>query len=162
MTIRVRPIRLNDVPAASAILNRIIEIGGTTAQQVVFDADRFAAAYVTGDNLICCHVALDAAGQVAGFQWLGRNPKLPPECADIATFARQAPVLPGVGTALFKETCRVARAQGLKQINATIRADNRPGLGYYTKMGFADHSVARAVPLADGTPTDRVSKRFTL
>ena len=162
MAIAVRPIQLSDVPAASAILNRIIAIGGTTAHQVPYDTERFAAAYVSSDDLICCHVALDAAGQVAGFQWLGRNPKLPPGCADIATFARQAPVLPGVGTALFTVTCRVARAQGMKQINATIRADNRPGLGYYAKMGFVDHSVARAVPLSDGTPTDRVSKRFTL
>jgi hypothetical protein len=29
-------------------------------------------------------------------------------------------------------------------------------------MGFADHSVRAAVPLKDGTPVDRIGKRFSL
>jgi L-amino acid N-acyltransferase YncA len=162
MPVRVRPIAPADVPAACAILNRIITIGGTTAHQHPYDAARFEKDYVVGDNLICCHVALDETDRVAGFQWLGRNPDLPDGCADIATFARRAPVLPGVGTALFAVTRAVADSLGLREINATIRADNRSGLGYYAKMGFVEHSVSSAVPLSDGTPVDRISKRFTL
>lgn len=160
MAIAVRPIAGPDAPAACALLNRIIATGGTTAHQRPYDRARFVADYIAGDDLICCHVALDDTGQVAGFQWLGRNPDLPDGCADIATFARQDPVLPGVGTALFAVTRAAAGARGVVQINATIRADNTPGLSYYTKMGFADHAVQTAVPLADGTPVDRVSKRF--
>ncbi|MCV6584306.1 MAG: GNAT family N-acetyltransferase [Marinibacterium sp.] len=152
-----------DVPAACAILCEIIEIGGTAAIEDRPDPDTFANWYL-GPDLIANHVALAADGTVLGFQWLGRNPQLPPDCADIATFARRRPVTPGVGRALFAATVAVAaaRAQGLGAINATIRADNAPGLGYYSKMGFVDHAVARAVPLKDGTPVDRLSKRFDL
>ena len=51
---------------------------------------------------------------------------------------------------------------GLSSISATIRADNGMGLGYYDKMGFRDYSVAYGVPLRDGRPVDRITKRFDL
>jgi len=158
----VRVIRAEDIGPCCSILNEIIAAGGTTAFQQPFDTATFEDAYVNGRDHICCHVAVDKAGQITGFQWLGRHPKLPDDCGDIATFARRHPVLRGVGTALFAETRKVAQAQGLKQINAKIRADNRSGLGYYSKMGFADYAIEPSVPLADGTLVDRVFKRFTL
>jgi L-amino acid N-acyltransferase YncA len=160
--IAVRPIRAEDVPQACAILNRIIEIGGTTAFEQPVSEDEFDAWYVNGADLICCHVALDAAGAVAGFQWLGRNDSLPEGCGDIASFTRREPVLRGAGRALFACTVAVARDRGLAEINATIRADNALGLAYYGKMGFRDHVVTPAVPLRDGRPVDRISKRFDL
>ncbi len=159
---QLRPITHADVPQACALLNQIIDIGGTTAFEVPFDQAGFAAAYVDGADLICCNVALDQNGAVAGFQWLGRNPRLPADCADIASFARRSNPVKGIGRAMFPVTCDAARAAGFAQINATIRADNTPGLGYYSAMGFVDHHVARAVPLNDGTPVDRISKRFVL
>lgn len=161
-TIPVRPMQIDDVPAACALLNQIIDVGGTTAFETPFEHAGFADAFLYRPGLICCHVALDAGSRVAGFQWLGRNDKLPDACADIATFARLDPVLRGVGTALFAATCHRARELGFDQINATIRADNAPGLGYYSKMGFVDHAVNPAVPLSDGTLIDRISKRFSL
>ena len=155
-----------DVPAACRILNRIIGIGGTTAFEVEVSETEFAGMYVQGHDLrhdlIACHVVQDPNGQVAGFQWIGHNPDLPADCADIATFTRRDPPLRGAGRALFATTCHFARAAGYKQINATIRADNVSGLGYYAKMGFVDHAVARAVPLRDGTPVDRISRRYVL
>jgi len=66
----------------------------------------------------------------------------------------------GVGTALFAATVVRAREVGLTAINATIRADNKGGLAFYTKMGFETYGIARGVPLRDGTPIDRVSKRY--
>lgn len=161
----VIPVRLMqgaDVPGACQILNQIIGIGGTTAFETAFSEDDFAALYLHGADLIACHVALDAGGQVAGFQWIGRNRKLSADCADIATFSRRDPPLRGTGRALFSATCAFACDAGFAQINATIRADNAPGLGYYSKMGFVDHAVAKAIPLSDGTLVDRVSKRFAL
>ena len=152
---------LEDVPAATAILNEIIDRGGTTAHQVPLDVSEFTASHL-GATMICCHVVLDDAGAVAGFQWLGVNPDLPADCGDIASFTRRTGPLRGAGRALFAATCAAARATGLARINATIRADNLPGLGYYTAMGFLDHSVTPAVPLRDGRPVDRVSKRFDL
>lgn len=162
MELDVRPMQAGDVPQACEILNDIIRIGGTTAFETEMNEARFADIYLLADDLICCHVVLDAAGQVAGFQWIGRNPNLPDDCADIATFARRDPALRGAGRALVAVTKQAALARGYARINATIRADNVPGLGYYSKMGFVDFSVAKAVPLKDGTPVDRISKRLAL
>ena len=66
------------------------------------------------------------------------------------------------GTALFERTKAAARALGLVAIGATIRADNHSGLPFYEKMGFRTYDVARAVPLGDGTPVDRIRKRYDL
>ncbi|MCG7518199.1 GNAT family N-acetyltransferase [Ruegeria sp. Ofav3-42] len=160
--IAVRPMMQEDVASACRILNEIIAIGGTTAFESPFSETQFAAVYLTGDDKICCHVALDEQGEVAGFQWLGVNDELPVDCVDIATFTRREPVLKGAGRALFAETSTHAAALGFNAINATVRADNRLGLSYYDKMGFRDYSVAYGVALQDGTPVDRISKRFEL
>ncbi|WP_146345540.1 GNAT family N-acetyltransferase [Falsiphaeobacter marinintestinus] len=162
MAILVRAMEQGDVAEACALLNEIIAIGGTTAFQSAFDDSGFATAFLTDNRVICCHVALDDAGHVAAFQWLGVNPNLPVDCADIASFARQTDPVKGAGRAMFAVTTKAALSEGYTQINATIRADNAPGLGYYTAMGFRDHDIARAKPLADGTRVDRVSKRFDL
>ena len=66
MGIRVREIELADIPAACEILNDIIWIGGTTALEQELDEVMFAQYYVTGKDLIACHVAPDPQGQVAG------------------------------------------------------------------------------------------------
>ncbi|WP_420810234.1 GNAT family N-acetyltransferase [Ensifer aridi] len=70
--------------------------------------------------------------------------------------------VPGAGTALFAATKAYARDAGFLAINATIRADNIGGLAYYSKMGFVDYKVDKAVPLKDGRPVDRISKRYLL
>ena len=160
--IAVRPMMQEDVADVCRILNEIIEIGGTTAFETPFSEALFAQVYLNGAEKICCHVALDEQGEVAGFQWLGTNDDLPDDCADIATFTRREPVLKGAGRALFSETTTQATALGFNTLNATIRADNRLGLSYYDKMGFRDYSVAYAVALNDGTSVDRISKRYEL
>ncbi|WP_170424598.1 GNAT family N-acetyltransferase [Ruegeria arenilitoris] len=160
--IAVRPMMPEDVVVACQILNDIIAIGGTTAFETPFSEALFAQVYLSGADKICCHVALDDQGEVAGFQWLGTHDDLPEDCADIATFTRRAPLLKGAGRALFAETATRAAALGFSAINATIRADNRMGLSYYDKMGFRDYSVAYGVALRDGTPVDRISKRYEL
>lgn len=162
MTLTVRLIASDDVPQACTILNEIIRIGGTSAFEVEVSEQEFARMYITGEDLIACHVVLDPQRRVAGFQWIGCNPKLPEDCADIATFSRRSDPVRGAGRALFAATCALAKKAGYGWINATIRADNAAGLGYYTKMGFVDYALARAVPLRDGTPVDRSSKRLKL
>ncbi len=161
MTLSVRAMTADDIPAAASILAEIVEIGGTTAIEDAPDDGTFAQWY-QGDYMIACHVVVDENGLVLGFQWLGVHPKLPKTCADIATFARRNPLRPGVGRALFAATQRAATKAGYTEINATIRADNGPGLGYYSNMSFRDHSTQHGVPLKDGTPVDRISKRFQL
>lgn len=161
LEIPIRELRLQDVSIACDLLNEIVRIGGTTAQEQPLDDATFAL-YYAGDDLIACHVAIDPSGQVAGFQWIGVNAALDKSCADIATFTRRTDPVRGAGRALFEATRKFAKRAAYAQINATIRADNLPGLGYYAKMGFVDHAIKPAVPLRDGTPVDRISKRFTL
>ena len=160
--IAVRPMMPEDVAEACRILNDIIAAGGTTAFEIPFSDALFAQSYLNGADKVCCHVALDHQGEVAGFQWLGTHQALPENCADVATFTRRNPVLRGAGRALFAETVKTAGTLGFAAINATIRADNLLGLSYYEKMGFRDYSVAYGVPLRDGTPVNRISKRYDL
>lgn len=146
----------------AALLNAIIAIGGTTAFEEQVTADQIVKWYIQSDALFCCYVAVDDADTIAGFQSLESDAKDTVKIGYISTFARQTPHIAGVGTALFQSTCKAARDQDVHVISAKIRADNTPGLAYYAKMGFKDHSVERAVPLKDGTPVDRIIKQFLL
>ena len=161
--IRIRPAMASDAAPLCAILNAIIEIGGTTAFEIPLNAERFGDYFLDGDGFLACLVAEDlASGAPLGFQSLSRDPDLPENWADIATFAQRAPRIPGVGTALFAQTRIEARALALTAINAVIRADNRGGLAYYDRMGFTTYRIAEAIPLRDGTPVDRIFKRYLL
>ncbi len=97
-----------------------------------------------------------------GFQSITVNPRLPEHWGDLATFCQQGLQGTGVGTVLFQHTRMTAINHQLIALNATIRADNSGGLAYYTRQGFVDYAVARGVPLKDGTPVDRLSKRLML
>jgi L-amino acid N-acyltransferase YncA len=159
----VRPVASEDAPALAELLNAVIARGGTTALETPFTPEGLAETYLSGPNVHLCFVAVDAAtGRIEGFQTLGRYPGLPEDVGDIGTFARVDGAQKGVGSALFAEMVKAARAHGLSAINATIRADNTGGLAFYAKQGFVDHGVTAAVPLNDGTPVDRVHKRYAL
>jgi L-amino acid N-acyltransferase YncA len=161
VTLTVRPFVAADAQALTDILNGIIAAGGTTAHQSAFTPDRLRAAHLDGPTVLCCHTVL-LHGVPVGFQALNRVSFLPDAWGDIATFTRRTPPVRGAGRALFAATTACARSLGLVALNATIRADNGPGLGYYTAMGFIDYGVYPAVPLADGTPVDRIRRRFDL
>lgn len=161
-SIEVRDAADHDAPGLAAILNAIIARGGTTAYRTPFTPDRFLSKFMRGDRLLLCLAAHGRSGELFGFQHLARHPDLPPDWGDIATFARSDPKVRGVGRALFEETARRARSLRLSTINATIRADNEEGLGYYDAVGFRTYRTADAVPLADGTRVGRVSKRLDL
>lgn len=158
----IRPARPDDVPELTALLNQIIERGGTTAYQQVRSEDDFATKFFDDNSMLSFHVACLEDGRRLGFQHLQKLERLPASWGDIATFALIDSPVRGVGTALFDATKTVAKDLSLTAMNATIRADNVPGLAYYSKMGFVDYSVAEAVPLSDGTPVDRISKKYLL
>lgn len=149
-----------DAPALADLLNEIIRIGGTTALETPFTAEAFLLHYIDGPDAVCCHMA--EADRPLGFQVLGRYPDLPAGWLDIGTFVRPASRSTGAAAALFQATKTHARAQGCKVINATIRADNALGLGYYTRLGFADYAAEPDYTLQDGRPVGRVSKRLDL
>lgn len=158
----VRPVTSADAAELAELLNAIIARGGTTALETPFTPERLDAAYLTGPDVLCCHVAVGPDGRLEGFQTLIREHDIPADWGDIGTFTRVDGIQKGVGTALFAATRARARAMGLKGINATIRADNTGGLAFYAKMGLEDYAVDRARPLKDGTPVDRIRKRYLL
>ncbi len=159
----IRPGRPADAAPLTRLLNEIIAAGGTTAMEEPLTQDGFADYFLTGPEVFCCQVAEDAAtGEPLGFQAVCRYPDLPPGWGDIATFVRRAPRLPGIGTALFPHTVAAAKACALVAINAAIRADNVGGLAYYEKIGFRTYRTLAGVPLGDGTPVDRILKRYDL
>mgnify|MGYP000274193176 CR=1 FL=1 len=158
----IRPLDHSHAQAMADILNPIIRAGGSTAYKTEFTAQTLTGYVFERATLICAHGAFDGQGALAGFQWLDAADDPAQPTTYIATFARMEPKLRGIGTALITVTKTAAREAGMADIIATIRADNVSGLAYYGKMGFVDHSVTRAVPLADGTPVDRISKRLVL
>ena len=158
----IRSVTPDDIHEMCELLNEIIDVGGTTANETPFTEEEFEQHYLSAKNLLCCFVAVDKENTIAGFQTMGLHPKLPENWSDIATFARIKPKVPGVGTALFERTKSFAEQAGIVAINATIRADNKGGLAYYKKMGFEKYLENKAKLLNDGTPVDRVSKRYVV
>lgn len=160
--ITTRPATSADAGALALLLNAIIARGGTTALETPMTPEALDLAYLTGPDVLCCHVAEGPDGRLEGFQTLIRDPRLPGNWGDIGTFARVDGSQKGVGTALFAATVARARVLGLRGINATIRADNAGGLAFYDRMGLTDYARDRAVPLMNGTPVDRVRKQYVL
>ncbi|MDF2231087.1 GNAT family N-acetyltransferase [Albimonas sp. CAU 1670] len=154
----VRRATPDDGPAMAAVLNPIILRGGSTAYE-----EELAPAYLAGKATkpAFAHVALDETGRVIGFQWIEPDAR-DPALAIIASFVALDAAQGGVGSALFPHTRAEATRRGYREIDATIRADNAGGLAYYARQGFVDFEVHRAVPLKDGTPVDRISKRLAL
>lgn len=150
-----------DMPGTVRLLNEIIAAGGTTAIARPLDAETLGAWMQAEAPRSAWHVA-DREGEIAGFQWIGPSPALPPEACEIATFVRLGQTGIGIGSRLFDATKRAARRLGYGWIDAEIRADNDGGLTYYQSRGFRRHALREAVPLEDGTVVDKVRMRFDL
>jgi L-amino acid N-acyltransferase YncA len=150
-----------DAEEQCGLLNELIRAGGTTALETPLSATEFADWFIDGEFALVCHVA-EHDQSLVGFQSLSLYGDPPKGYADIATFARMNSKIRGVGGALFPATKAAAEELGLDFINATIRADNVSGLAYYTKMGFETYDRLVQVPLLDGTPVDRIKKRFRI
>ncbi len=153
----VRNAAPQDAAAMAALLNRIIKIGGTTAHQVAKTADDVRADYIDGLDCVTSVVAV-VDGQIIGWQaigwWHGD--------AHIGTFVDPDIQAKGTGAALFAQTLIAAKAAGLRDIHASIRADNVPGLAYYARIGFQDYAFDPEFALNDGTKVGRISRRFDL
>lgn len=156
MTLTARPSQESDLPALAALFNHTVRQGGTTAHEEELDAPTFKTHYF--DDPVMVHTVLKD-DQPVGFQAVFA---LPDNGLSIGSFTDQQNPVRGAGSVMFEATKAAAIAAGYTFINAKIRADNVPGLAYYTKMGFTDHAIDKDVPLADGTPMDRITKRLML
>jgi len=156
MTLTVRPTLDTDLPALRALFNHTVRIGGTTAHEKEWDIATFTAHYF--DDPAFVHTVLNGT-QPIGFQAVFAVPE---NGLAIGSFTDQNTPVRGAGAVLFEATKAAAIAKGYAFIDAKIRSDNVPGLAYYGKMGFVDFKIDKDVPLADGTPLDRITKRLTL
>ncbi len=157
---RVRPAVLGDALQMTKLLNAIIAAGGTTAHQTPLVVDEMHSQYIARPEGISCHVAI-SNGRLSGFQYLGHDTDRK-GWGIIATFVGLDRSKMGVGQKLFSATRFAAKAADIKSIDATIRADNVGGLKYYSGLGFQDYDILHQIPLADGTPVNRIRKRFDL
>ena len=144
------------------VLNAIVAEGGTTAISSEVTAGTIQDWMQRSTDRAAWHVAEDAKGLVVGFQWIEPADYLPPEAAEIATFARIGKTGLGIGSALFEKTRVAAKALGYAWINANIRADNGGGLAYYQSRGFEDYDRINAYEMSDGTRVDKILKRYDL
>lgn len=160
--IRVIPANRLHCADMADLLNEVIAQGGTTALTSPVSASDIRAWMARHPDKSAWHVAEDADGRVQGFQWIESADYLPPEAAEIATFARVGKTGLGIGSALFEATKRAARDLGYKWINANIRADNTGGLAYYQSRGFEDYDRIVNYRLENGQVVDKVLKRLDL
>ena len=167
----IRPATPQDAQSLCGVLNQIIETGGTTAHVNTFDRDRLFHHYIAPPFAISCLVAAhpERYQQLMGFQalewadpnWQGVG-KLPRGWAVIASFVAADCQGRGIGKALFQATRLCAQNAGVRNIDATIRADNPSGLRYYAKLGFIEYRRIVDVALSNGMFVDKVCTGFSV
>jgi GNAT superfamily N-acetyltransferase len=141
----------------TAILNRIIAIGGTTAHEMPKTEGQVRKDYLDGPDVLSSVVA-DVRGEAIGWQSVGFWHGDP----HIGSFVDPGVQAKGAGAAMFDLTCQRLRGQGVSYIIASIRADNGPGLAYYARIGFFDVAHDPDFALSDGRVVGRVHRRFDL
>lgn len=146
----------------AVILNELIADGTSTALADPVSANDLSEWLSRAPERSAWHIAEDDTGHVVGFQWIEPADYLPPDAAEIATFARMGKTGLGIGSALFEQTKRAARSLGYGWINANIRADNWGGLAYYQSRGFEDYGRKNGVRMSNGIVVDKILKRYDL
>lgn len=163
MRITVRPAHDLDARDMAAILSEVIAIGGTTAITGRIGPEDIRDWMGRVPEASAWHVAETGTGEIVGFQWIAPGADyLPPEAAEIATFAKPGRQGLGIGSKLFEATKRAALALGYAWINANIRADNGGGLIYYQSRGFEDYGRITGYRMKDGQVVDKILKRYDL
>jgi L-amino acid N-acyltransferase YncA len=155
--VKVRKASPDDAAAMADVLNAVIAIGGTTAHEVPKSAAEVRDDYVDGVDVLSSVVAEDA-GRIVGWQsvgfWLGEE--------HIGTFVAPGLQAKGVGVGLFAMTRSLLAEREVRQVFATIRADNVAGLAYYTRLGFREIGNDPDFALRDGRRVGRVHRRLDL
>ena len=158
MKVEIRPATIGDAAAMADLLNRIIEIGGSTAHDAPFSPYRIVETFIAPPLALSCFVACSEA-RLIGFQalewsdpdWHGED-RLAADWAIIATYVDPACHRQGVGSRLFDQSRQAAKLASAAAINATVRKENASGRKYYSGIGFVDFDQSG----------DSVSMRFDL
>lgn len=168
MQIKYRQSTESDAQAMVDIINPIIEAGGTTAYTEPYTVEKMIARQIARPSQVSSLLACEDDAILA-YQCLYRaEPSELPYIEDpdgfaiIASFARIGIQGKGIGMSMIEHTKFIARTEGFRAIDATIRADNVGGLAYYTKCGFEDVARTTGSKLADGTIVDRIHKVYYL
>ncbi|NJS38004.1 MAG: GNAT family N-acetyltransferase [Rhodobacteraceae bacterium] len=154
---KVRPATPADAADMARILNAVIAIGGTTAHETPKSVAEVCEAYVTGADVLSSTVCEDA-GTVVGWQSVG----LWQDAPHIGSFVQPGVQAKGIGGLMFDLTCATLQQRGVDHIIAHIRADNVPGLAYYSRIGFRDIGRDPDFALRNGDRVGQVQKRFDL
>lgn len=160
--IEVRRASSLDARSMAALLNAIIDVGGTTARVKTVTANDIAEMMGFSAAQSAWHVAIDKHENVTGFQWIQPYADIPAEACEISTFVQLGRTGLGIGSSLFEATKQAAKELGYVWINANIRTDNEGGVTYYQSRGFRDWRIDHDVALADGTIVSKVHKRYDI
>lgn len=140
---KTRPAMPDDAEGMAAVQNEIFAAG---LRKTPTDVAAILVAYIDPEDRIHCVVAEDDDGRILGFQSL-RLAKVgnPWDVAEgwgiIGTHVSPLAARRGVGSALFRDTLLAAREFGLRNIDASIGADNMLGQAYYEAMGFQTYRM---------------------
>lgn len=135
---KTRPAMPDDAEGMAAVQNEIFAAG---LRKTPTDVAAILAAYIDPEDRIHCVVAEDDDGRILGFQSLrlakvGNPWNVAEGWGIIGTHVSPLAARRGVGSALFRDTLLAAREFGLRNIDASIGADNMLGQAYYEAMGF--------------------------
>jgi L-amino acid N-acyltransferase YncA len=155
--VNIRDANPKDCRAMTAILNRIIAIGGTTAHETPKTEGQVLTDFIDGPDVLSSVLA-ENGGAVVGWQSVGQWRGDP----HIGSFVDPEMQAKGAGAAMFGLTCQRLQARGVGHIVASIRADNLSGLAYYARIGFVDVGNDPDFALSDGRVVGRVHRRFDL
>ncbi|MGW8192420.1 N-acetyltransferase family protein [Sphingomonas hankookensis] len=142
-----RPASIDDASSLSRILREII---ARTGRDRPHDEAFVLRQYLTNTASILCTVAVDATGEILGFQSLvrakaGNRYDVPPGWGIIGTHIHPSAHRQGVGAALFRASRAAAQAAGLTKIDAYIGADNAGALRYYEALGFRTYRTPEGI-----------------
>ena len=144
----IRMAESTDVPAMSALLERLVEAGKRTARA---DMAFVQENYVSNPVGVRCSLALNDEGKLLGFQSLihavaGNRYGTPPGWGIVGTHVALDAARSGVGRRLFDVTRQAAIEAGLSDIEAFIGHANIAAQAYYESIGFRTYrTTAEAV-----------------
>ena len=138
---KIRSASVDDAAGMAAVQNEIFAAG---LRKVPTGVATVLENYIEHADRIECVVAEDEDGRILGFQslryaWADNPYGVAEGWGIIGTHVSPQAARRGVGSALFAATRKAAEDRGLKNIDASIGADNPLGQGYYEAMGFTTY-----------------------